>query len=596
LPSARRRARISCWLVPVILPWLAGVAAAASLTVNIEGLPKELKDAVEAQVTLRNYASRDVTPAQVRRLFNNAENEIRGALEPYGYYNAQVASSLQTTDKGLTALFRVTPGEQVKVVSKKVVVEGEAADLPRVRRALRRFKPDEGEPLDHGVYEQSKSEVEAALLGSGFLKLQAIRKRVEVTRKTNTATIDLDWQSGPRMKFGPVHFSDSQFKPEFLERYIPWEPGSYYSPDQLLAFQQRLVDADYFATVAVQPDLQHAEGLDVPINVDVAPAKRTIYTAGAYVSTDTGPGVKFGVQRRWVTDSGHKFQADIDYAQRMQAISTSYRIPLPGPDDKSLNFGVTHRNENTDTSHSKSDRAAVNETRKWLWGFTRTVGLQYLAGTYQIGPEDRITHLLYGEATLTRKQAEDYFFPRRGWSLAFATRFAPGGLISDTSFSQLTADGKYIMPAGRRQRLLMRLSLGTMVVKDFDQMPPELRFFAGGDRSIRGFDYQEVGSTKEADVVNADGQTVTTKYVIGGTKLAVASVEFEHYFVRNWGAAVFVDGGDAWRGGDFNLNIGAGLGVRWRSPVGVVRLDVAKPVKSELADAIRFHITIGPDL
>jgi translocation and assembly module TamA len=305
------------------------------------------------------------------------------------------------------------------------------------------------------------------------------------------------------------------------------------------------------------------------------------------------------LQRRWVNDEGHKFQADIDYAQRLQALSTSYRIPLPGPNEKSLNFGVTHRNEDTDSSKSKNDRAAINETRKWK-GFTRTLGLQYLAGTYQIADEDHITHLLYGEATLTRKQANDYFFPRRGWSLGFGARFAPEGLLSDTSFTQLTADGKYIMPMGRRQRLLMRLSLGTEVVNDFNQLPPELRFFAGGDRSIRGFGYQELGSTKTVQVTTTkkDGTVEITeqKLVIGGTRLAVASVEFERYFLPNWGAAVFVDGGDAWRQADFNLNIGAGIGVRWRSPVGVVRLDVGKPVKSDLASGIQFHVTIGPDL
>ncbi|MEJ0038777.1 MAG: autotransporter assembly complex family protein [Gammaproteobacteria bacterium] len=577
------------WLVPVLLPWLAGVASAAGLTVNVEGLPKELKEAVEGQISLRNYASRDVTPAQVRRLFNNAETEIRSALEPYGYYNAQVASSLQTTDKGLTALFRVTPGEQVKVVSKKVTVEGEAAQLGPVRRAVRRFKPDEGEPLNHGVYEQSKADVETALLSNGFLKMKPIKPpRVEVTRKANTATIDLEYQSGPRMKFGAVHFSKVQFPPEFLERYIPWEPGAFYSPDELLAFQQRLVDADYFATVSVQPDLGHSQGLDVPINVELSPAKRTIYTAGAYVSTDTGPGVKVGMQRRWVNDSGHKFQADIDYAQRLQAYSTSYRIPLPGPNDKSLNFGVTHRNEDTVTSQSNNDRAAINETQKWH-GFTRTVGLQYLAGTYDIADEHHNSQLLYGEATLTRKQANDYFFPRRGWSLAFGVRFAPESLLSDTSFSQVTADGKYIFPLGSAQRVLLRLSLGTMIVDDFDRLPPELRFFAGGDRSIRGFDYQDLGSL-------SPNSTPQNRLVVGGTNLAVGSIELERYFLPKWGAAVFVDGGDAWRTGEFALNIGAGIGLRWRSPVGVVRLDVAKPVKSDLADAIRFHITIGPDL
>ncbi len=583
------------WLVSVLAPLLAGVASAAELTVNLEGLPEELKEAVEGQLTLRNYTNRDVTPAQVRRLFNTAEAEIRSALEPYGYYNAQVMSSLQTTDKELKALFRVTPGEQVKVVSKKVTVTGEAAQINQVRRAIRRFKPDEGEPLNHGVYEQSKENIESALLNNGFLRMKPARPpRVEVTRKANTATIDLEYESGPRMKFGNVRFSEAQFPPEFLERYIPWQPGDYYSPDELLAFQQRLVDADYFATVSVQPDLKNAQGVDVPINVELSPAKRTIYTAGAYVSTDTGPGVRVGLQRRWVTRSGHKFQADIDYAQRLHAYSTSYRIPLPGPNDKSLNFGVTHRDEDTATSQSKSDRAAINETRKWH-GFTRTLGLQYLAGTYEVADQNHNTHLLFGEATLTKKKANDFFFPRRGWSMAYGLRFAPEGLLSDTSFTQLTADGKYIFPAGRRQRVLMRLSLGTMVVDDFNQLPPELRFFAGGDRSIRGFDYQTVGSTRE--VLPTDPPDIKPEnLVIGGTKLAVASIEYERYFVRDWGAAVFVDGGDAWRGADFNLNIGAGVGVRWRSPVGVVRLDVAKPVKSNLADAIRFHISIGPDL
>jgi translocation and assembly module TamA len=580
----------------LLLPWLAAVASAAGLTVKIEGLPKELQEAVEGQLTLRNYENRDVTPAQVRRLFNNAETEIRTALEPYGYYNAQVSSSLQTTDKGLNALFRVTPGEQVKVISKKVTVTGEAAELNRVRRAIRRFKPDEGDPLDHGVYEQSKEDLEAALLNNGFLMMKPARPpRVEVTRKANTATIDLEYASGPRMKFGQVHFSEAQFRPEFLERYIPWQPGDYYSPDEMLAFQQRLVDADYFATVSVQPDLKNVQGLDVPINVELSPAKRTIYTAGVYVSTDTGPGARVGLQRRWINDRGHKFQADIDYAQRLQAFSTSYRIPLPGPDDKSLNFGVTHRNEDTVTSTSKNDRVAVNETRKWL-GFTRTLGLQYLAGDYEVADEKRTTHLLYGEATLTRKKANDFFFPRRGWSMAFGARFAPEGLLSDTSFTQFTADGKYIFPAGRRQRVLMRLSLGTMVVDDFNQLPPELRFFAGGDRSIRGFDYQTLGSLRDCLPTEDCSQVKEEDRVIGGTKLAAASIEYERYFTQQWGAAVFVDGGDAWRGTDFNLNIGAGIGARWRSPVGVVRVDIAKPVKSDLADAIRFHVSIGPDL
>ena len=114
-------------------------------------------------------------------------------------------------------------------------------------------------------------------------------------------------------------------------------------------------------------------------------------------------------------------------------------------------------------------------------------------------------------------------------------------------------------------------------------MPPELRFFAGGDRSVRGFDYQQIGEVNERGGV------------IGGRYLTVASAEYEHYFLEKWGAAVFVDAGDAYNS-HFDANVGAGLGLRWRSPVGLVRVDFAIPVVTELNESIRFHIMVGPDL
>jgi translocation and assembly module TamA len=576
---------------PVVRTLVAALALIAScaarsenLTITIEGLKSDLEEAARANLTLEHYAERDVSAAQIRRLFKGAEKEISDALEPYGYYNSDVASSLQTTEKGFTALFHVTPGSPTLVTDQRVRVVGEAANLASVRRAVRRFEPSKGKQLDHGVYEESKSAVETALLNAGYLRMQQTKHRVEVSRKTNAATIDVEWQSGPRLRFGAVRFSESQFPPGFLERYIPWKPGDYYSPEQLVALQQRLVDADYFATVSMQPDLSNKDSLEVPVRVTVTAAKPSIYTASVYVTTDTGPGVHLGMQKRWINRAGHKVGADIDWAQRRQTASANYRVPLPGPNDRSFNFGAGYKNEDTDTSHSRNTRVTVNEARKWR-GFTRTLGLQYLAGTFEIADEQNYSKVFYAEATLSRKNANDFFFPRRGYSVVFGARAAPEDFLTDTSFAQVTADAKYIRPLGRRQRLILRTSLGVMAVDDFDELPPDLRFFAGGDRSIRGFDYQQIGST------NSEGK------VIGGTYLAVASVEVEHYFLEKWGAAVFADGGDAFRSERFKVNVGAGVGVRWRSPVGVVRVDVATPVKSDLADdEIRFHIAIGPDL
>jgi len=573
------------------LAWLASLlvaaasASAAQVEITIDGLNDELKEAAKANLSLQQYADRDATSAQIRRLYNTGPQEIRKAIEPYGFYNPKIETKLEETPKGFKAIFHVTPGNPVIVRKRKVDVQGGGTEIPAVKRAVRRFKPNEGDALDHALYEASKDGVQQALLGAGYLRAWTPVRKVEVSRSENWANIDVEWLSGDRYKFGNVDFQGSQFRPGFVGRFIPWKPGDWYSPDKLLELQQRMIDADYFSTVLVQPVLEKGRPEGVPIHVEVAPAKRTVYSAGVYISTDTGPGVRVGMQRRWINDRGHKFGVDLDNAQRLKSLDTKYQIPMPGPNDRSFNFGATYRDEDTDSSKSKNGRIAANETRQWR-GFTRTLGLQYLTGNFEIADEQRYSSLLYAEADLTRKQANNFSFVRNGYSIAFGARFAPEMTLSDTSFSQLTFDGKYIKGLPKRQRLLLRTSLGAEIVNDFDQLPPELRFFAGGDRSVRGFDYQAIGS------LDANGK------VIGGTYLAVASAEYEYYFLRDWGAAAFIDAGDAFRSQDFSLNVGAGVGARWRSPVGLVRVDLGYPVKTEIPDAhgIRFHISIGPDL
>ena len=193
----------------------------------------------------------------------------------------------------------------------RVVVAGEAAQLEPVKAALERFQPKQGERLDHGAYERSKQEIAAALANEGFVRAQTVKHRVEVVRAANSAEIDLEWNPGPRHRFGPVRYTDAQFPDKFLQRYTPWREGEFYSTEKLLELQQTLVDADYFSAVAVTPDLEHAQDATVPVDVALVPAKRTVYTASVYVSTDTGPGTKLGVERRWLNKRGHKLSSDI---------------------------------------------------------------------------------------------------------------------------------------------------------------------------------------------------------------------------------------------------------------------------------------------
>jgi translocation and assembly module TamA len=557
---------------------------AERVTVAVEGVEGDVLESVRASIELHQYEQRDVSPVEVRRLFERAEEQIRTALEPFGYYSSDVTGKLERPEPGqYRATFRVKPGEPVIVRKESVVVSGEAAQLESVKTALEHFAPKQGERLDHGAYERSKQEIVTALANEGFIAAQMVKHRVEVVRAANSAEIDLEWQAGTRHRLGPVRFSNAQFPEGFLQRYTPWREGEFYSTEKLLNLQQALVDADYFSAVAVAPDLEHIQDAVVPVDVMLVPAKRTVYTANVYVSTDSGPGTRLGFERRWLNQRGHKLNADIQYSTRLQEISTQYRIPKPGNPNRMLSFGVGYRDEETDSSTSRMARVAATEvTDRWK-GFTRTLGLQYLNGDFEIASEQHSTAMMYAEGLLTRKKSNDLYFPTSGYNLLYGLRVASESLLSETSFTQVRAEAKWLQQVGDDGRVILRALAGGMVVDDFDALPPELRFFAGGDRSIRGFDYQEIGDLDEKGEV------------IGGEYQAIASAEYEHYFLPKWGAAVFVDAGDAFTK-DFSANVGAGIGVRWKSPVGLLRVDIARPLVSDFEHEWRIHIIIGPDL
>ncbi|MDR3389490.1 MAG: outer membrane protein assembly factor [Rudaea sp.] len=576
----------------MLLTLAAPSASAAALTAQIDGVEGAVKDAVVAASGLTQYADRDVTAAQVQRLYAAAPAKIAAALEPYGYYNAKVHGDLQQTPAGWIAILHVAPGEPTTVAAFDLALPDPARDEKVVRQALATFVPKQGQPLDHAAYEKSKAAVQTALLASGYLDASLATHRVDVSRADNRAAIKLAWDPGQRYRYGATTFSGGQFTSGFLDRYLPWHEGDFYTQSQLLQLQQRLIDADYFAIVEVQPDMEHAHAGIVPIKVTLGPAKRNVYTAGIFIDTDIGFGVRGGLTRRWLNTHGHKLKLEAQIAQRLKSAAATYSIPLPGDNNRSYNFGVNYLDENTETTLSHTSSLVVNETRDWM-GFTRTLGLHLLTGDFTIldpngdtALEQRgTTTLLYPELDLERKQADDPLFVRDGYSLTLAVRGSPG-VVSATSFLQARADAKWIRGIGQRQRIILRGSLGASTVGDFDKLPPDLRFFAGGDRSIRGYTFQTIGPH------TADG------LVVGGRDLAVGSAEYEYYFSRNWGIATFVDAGDAFSGfGNFQTHIGTGLGLRWRSPVGMVRADLGVPVHDpDGQTGVALHLVIGPDL
>jgi translocation and assembly module TamA len=584
------RARLLTTCVAALLA--AGTARAAGVDVEVEGLSEEQRDAVLATLQLEEYKKRDVSTAELRAAYGEAEEQVKQALEPFGYYDAEVDKSLTgDSASGWKAKIMVKPGEPAVVRRANVEVLGEGKDQRRVKDAVDNFQPKQGQRLDHASYEASKSVIETSLRGSGYLDAKPLQKRVTVVADENAADVDLRYESGPRYKFGDVRFQgDAPFPESFLDDFIPWREDAWFNSEQVLNLQQRLVDADYFELVSVAPALDEKKDGEVPIDVLLKRDQRTVYSGEVYYSTDFGGGVRVGAERRWLNKKGHKADSQLEYSQRLQEAAVHYQIPRPSREDRSYDFGVAYRDETTDVTRSRNFQIAASRSEKRWHGFTRTLGLKYLVGDFEIGhDEDELefgsSKLLWAEGTLSKRRVNDRLAPRKGYVFDIGLRLASDALVSDTDIAQAWARGTWLIPQGESSRIKLRGEMGGMAVGNFDALPPDLRFFAGGDRSIRGFDYHEIGEQ------NANG------LVIGGQYLAVVSGEYEWYFKENWGAAVFVDAGDAFTD-DFSVNVGAGVGLRWKSPIGPIRLDVGFPVHTdrELENSWRLHVQLGPDI
>jgi translocation and assembly module TamA len=177
---------------------------------------------------------------------------------------------------------------------------------------------------------------------------------------------------------------------------------------------------------------------------------------------------------------------------------------------------------------------------------------------------------------------DDRLYPRRGIASSLELRGGMQGAGSDADFAQVHARASWFKGLGADNRLILRGELGHTFTDAVVDLPPSLRFYAGGDRSIRGYDYREVGPR-------------LGKFGLGANNLITASSEFEHYFSEQWGGAVFVDTGSAFNGRTPDWRTGVGIGLRWRSPVGPLRVDLAHGLDHPDAN-FTLSLNFGADL
>jgi translocation and assembly module TamA len=572
----RRLLLIACLCAP------HPAAAITGVEVDILGVRGALADNVRAYLSIAEEDHAAPTARLVRRLHLRAEAEIRQALQPFGYYSPQIRSTLSRTKDGWLARYSIKPGPPTIVRKVDIRVTGPGADEPAVEQALKSHELETGERLKHSHYEDAKQALYDAAYAAGYLDARYRRSELLVRPEIEGAEVHLLLTTGPRYYFGEVEIQQDILWPEFVQRFVTFAPGDPFDTDELLTLQLALTDSGYFDQVELRVDKDRAIDQRVPVTVVTTASRPRRYSVGLGYGTDTGPRLTLGIELRRINRRGHRFRADVQLSAIKNSFSTQYLIPFKNVATDSIALAGALQEEEIGDADTEQLILGVSRNEHWQ-GFQRRLYFNYQRENFDFGAgAGGQADLLYPGITLTRKRADQALYPRRGYSVSLDLHGGDERLLSETSYLLGLAQLRAVLPLGARGRLLFHTEAGGTLADEFLALPPSQRFFTGGDRSVRGYDYQDIGPQ------NAAGATIGGRYLLAG------GVEADYLLYGDFGVAAFFDAGDAFNGTP-DPQRGAGIGLRYRSPIGMVRLDFAHPF-DDPDDSFRFHLSIGADL
>ena len=576
---------ITYWLGTLLLILSLSIVSNFAVSddkITIIGVDEPLEENIRQHLTL---SERDCNAPEWRlqAARDDAAGEINQALQALGFYDATIKSGeLQHGEECWSISFDITPGKPVRIKQIDIDFEQDAAGDNHFKELLDELPVAKGEILNHGDYTKSKEAIQTLALERGYFDAELTRHQLLVDPENLSADIELTMISGSRYRFGDVSINSDFLQQHLLDRLVTITPGDLYSSEKVYEFQQALNESGYFASAVIREHHDEQQRI-VDLDVTLTPAKKYVIGFGVGVTTDGGPRVSSSLEDRYVNSHGHRFKSRIRYEALLGvSLEFLYSIPLENPTREWFSFMAQIETVETDTSNRNTGRLGIRMTkirpRDWLE--TRYLTLKH--EEYDVAEEHgRAMPLILGISwNRTRKDGTHRIL--NGNKLHLELRGAAHDFSEGSPFFQAIARGKWINSPWDKGRIISRLDVGATIVDNIHNMAASDRFFTGGDNSIRGYGYQDLGPK------NSFGD------VTGGKHLAVASLEYEHFLKKGWSVAAFVDAGNAFNDDSIDVKTGVGLGVRWLSPLGPIKIDLAHPLDDDQSD-IRFVFRMGPE-
>ncbi|GAA0479716.1 outer membrane protein assembly factor [Tatumella sp. JGM16] len=579
------RLRLSLFGMTVML-LTAPALQAATVQLQLTGLSGELQNNV--RIRLAAIASEEVTADN--RFQARLTDSIKQSLQALGYFQPVITfpTPPESLDrKNPIIRVKVDAGPPVKIAGSTIVVGGEGSKDPDYQQWIAAGRPVVGTVLNQGKYDSFKSGFSGIALRNGYFDGEFKKSQLGVSVERHEAFWDIDYDSGQRYRFGDVSFTGSQIREEYLRQLVPYHKGDYYSSRDLAELNRRLSATGWFSSVVASPEFgKSRQDKVLPVSAVLTPAVKNTAEAGIGYSTDVGPHVKASWKRPWVNDYGHSMSVSTYLSQPEQQLDMTYKIPLlksPLEQYYLLQGGV----KRTDLNDTRSDTSTLAVSRYWdnQSGWQKAVNLRWSLDNYTQGNISDNTMLIYPGVSVNRTRSRGGLMPTWGDSQRYSVDVSDTGWGSDVDFVIMQAQNVWIRTLAEKNRFVFRGNLGWIETSNFNRIPPDLRFFAGGDRSIRGYKYKDISPR------DSDGK------LTGASKMATGSAEYQYNFTGKWWGAVFIDSGEAVNNiKDSDFKTGAGVGIRWASPVGPIKLDIARPVGDSGEHGLQFYIGLGPEL
>ena len=568
-------------MIPTAFAALA-VAGAAAADVEILGLEDPLAANVLAYLDLDEEPC-DAERWRIEQQHRGAPTRIRDSLQAFGYYEPTITPELEFAEECWHARFTIAAGDPIRIRALDLGLTGEAEQDPTFTSALAEAGLAIGGVLDHGAYDRLKRRLADLARERGYADAQFAANRIDVYPEEHAADIALRFDSGRRYAFGRTELTQEVLTEQLASSYLTFREGEPYDARQLVDVYAALADSGYFRTIDVRPLPADPATHTIPIAVALTSAPRTQTSYGVGYSTDTRLRFRFGRNNHRFNDRGHQFGINAQLSPVISEIRANYRLPLKGSRSEWLNFDVGVESEDTESAESEIFEIGARRVRERRTEWTRTQMLALRVEDFEIADQASRARLLMPGVGWTRIRADNEIRPTVGSRLSLEVRGAHDAIVSDTTFVQAIANAKWIWSLPRGRRVLVRSQVGATAEREFEELPASVRFFAGGDNSVRGYSFEELGPVDE------NGN------VIGGSSLITGSFELEQPLRARWSLAFFVDSGNAFASSDVDAKTSVGLGGRWQSPLGPIRLDLALPLEDD-HDDWRVHITLGPDL